>query len=129
MKNNSQIWVRGMIAVLNEFGYRPIVAPRWNRFDTNYSDPGRVIADLAAAYPNKFIWGSDSPFYSYAAKIDGEIVRLISTYQREVEVLKQSPPEVVNRIANINTRGFLKLQVKTHSPKREGSHLGASKIL
>ncbi|HUP81912.1 MAG TPA: hypothetical protein VM260_25395 [Pirellula sp.] len=87
----------------------PNIAPRSIRFDTDYSNPGRVIADLAAAYPKKFLWGSDSPFYSYAAKIDGEIVRLISTYQREVEALKQSPPKVVNQIANVNTRDFLKL--------------------
>ena len=88
----------------------PNIAPRQNRFETDYSDPGRVIADLAAAYPNKFLWGSDTPFYSYAARIDDEVLRLISTYQREVEALKQSPPEVVNRIANVNTRNFLKLQ-------------------
>ena len=88
----------------------PLIRAVTNRFDTNYSDPGRVIADLAAAYPNKFMWGSDSPLYSYAAKLDGEILRLISTYQREVEALKQSPPAVVHRIANVNTRNFLKLQ-------------------
>ena len=88
----------------------PNIAPRQNRFETDYSDPGRVIADLAAAYPNKFLWGSDSPFYSYAARIDDKVLRLISTYQREVEALKQSPPEVVHRIANVNTRNFLKLQ-------------------
>jgi len=87
----------------------PNIAPRSIRFDTDYSNPGRVIADLAVAYPKKFLWGSDSPFYNYAAKIDGEIVRLISTYQREVDALKQSPSEVVNQIANVNTRDFLKL--------------------
>lgn len=88
----------------------PNIAPRSRRFDTNYADPARVIADLAAAYPNKFLWGSDSPFYSYAATIDGDIVKLISTYQREVEALMQSPPEVVQRIADVNTRAYLKLK-------------------
>ncbi len=88
----------------------PNIAPRSRRFESNYSDPAQVIADLAAAYPSKFLWGSDSPFYSYAAKIDGKIVRLISTYRREVEALKSNPPAVVNRIANTNTRAFLGLQ-------------------
>ena len=59
----------------------PYIAPRARRFDTDYTDPGRVIADLAAAYPHKFMWGSDSPFYSYAAEINGQVVRLISTYE------------------------------------------------
>ena len=87
----------------------PFVAKKSRRFDTDYSDPARVIADLAAAYPTKFCWGSDSPFYSYAAEINGEVVRLISTYKKEVAALTASPPDVVNRIANTNTRAFLGL--------------------
>jgi predicted TIM-barrel fold metal-dependent hydrolase len=87
----------------------PNIAPRSRRFDTDYSNPARVIADLAAAYPDKLMWGSDSPFYSYAAGLDGEIVRLVSTYAEEVAALTASPPAVVNRIANSNTRAFLKL--------------------
>lgn len=87
----------------------PYIAPRARRFDSDFTDPARVIADLAAAYPAKFLWGSDSPFYSYAAAIDGQIVRLISTYAREVAALKASPVEVVGRIADTNTRAYLKL--------------------
>lgn len=88
---------------------KPFVAPKGRRFDTDYTDPARVIADLAAAYPHKFMWGSDSPFYSYAAAIDREVVKLISTYEREVVALTTSPPEVVQRIAATNTLNFLKL--------------------
>lgn len=87
----------------------PYIAPRARRFDTDYTNPARVIADLAAAYPNKFMWGSDSPFYSYAAEINGQIVKLISTYEREVAALKTSPSDVVQRIAATNTRNYLKL--------------------
>lgn len=87
----------------------PYIAPRARRFDSDYTNPARVIADLAAAYPNKFMWGSDSPFYSYAAEINGQVVRLISTYEREVAALTASPADVVQRIANTNTRAFLKL--------------------
>ena len=87
----------------------PYIAPRARRFDTDYTNPARVIADLAAAYPTKFLWGSDSPFYSYAAEINGEVVRLISTYAREVAALKAQPPEVLARIADHNTRAWLKL--------------------
>ncbi len=88
---------------------KPFVAPRGRRFDSDYTDPARVIADLAAAYPDKFMWGSDSPFYSYAGEINHEIVRLISTYEAELVALKASPPAVVERIASTNTRAFLKL--------------------
>jgi predicted TIM-barrel fold metal-dependent hydrolase len=93
----------------------PYIAPRNRRFDTDYTDPARVIADLAAAYPNKFMWGSDSPFYSYAAEINGQLVRLISTYAAEVAALKASPAEIVERIASTNTRAYLKLKDESFS--------------
>ena len=88
----------------------PFIAERKRRFDTDYTDPARVIADLAAAYPAKFMWGSDSPFYSYVAMLGGKRVALISTYAREVAALKANPPEVVDRIANRNIRAWLKLK-------------------
>ena len=87
----------------------PYIAPRSRRFDTDYTDPARVIADLAAAYPAKFMWGSDSPFYSYAAAINGKVVKLISTYEREVTALKAAGESVVARIAGTNTLNYLKL--------------------
>lgn len=87
----------------------PYIAPRSRRFDTDYTRPERVIADLAAAYPDKFMWGSDSPFYSYAAEINGQVVRLISTYEKELAALKWNSPDVVQRITDTNTRAFLKL--------------------
>ncbi|RBP39000.1 putative TIM-barrel fold metal-dependent hydrolase [Roseimicrobium gellanilyticum] len=87
----------------------PYVAPRERRFDTDYTDPARVIADLAAAYPDKFLWGSDSPFYSYAAEINEQVVKLISTYEAEVAALKKCGEEVVRRVADVNTRAYLKL--------------------
>lgn len=88
---------------------KPFIAPSSRRFDSDYSDPARVIADLAAAYPDKFLWGSDSPFYSYAAEIDHQVEKLISTYEREVVALKASGPEVVRRIAATNTLKYLQL--------------------
>ena len=86
------------------------IAPRARRFDTDYTDPARVIADLAAAYPAKFMWGSDSPFYSYVAMLGDTRLALISTYAREVAALKANKPEVVDRIANRNIRAWLKLK-------------------
>jgi predicted TIM-barrel fold metal-dependent hydrolase len=88
----------------------PYIAPRARRFDSDYTNPARVIADLAAAYPTKFMWGSDSPFYSYAASINDKVVRLISTYRAEVEALRANPAAVVERIANRNIRDYLRLK-------------------
>lgn len=87
----------------------PYIAERKRRFDSDYTDPARVIADLAAAYPTKFLWGSDSPYYSYVAMLGGERLALISTYRKEVGALKAQPPAVLDRIADGNTRAWLKL--------------------
>ena len=87
----------------------PYIAPKARRFDSDYSDPARVIADLAAAYPDKFIWGSDSPFYSYAAEINHEVVKLISTYEAEMAALLAAGDEVVKKISCTNTLRYLKL--------------------
>ncbi len=87
----------------------PYIAPKERRFDSDYSDPGRVTTDLAAAYPDKFMWGSDSPFYSYAAAISGKVVKLISTYDAEMKALRAAGEEAVKRITSTNTLKFLKL--------------------
>lgn len=88
----------------------PYIAERKRRFDTDYSDPARVIADLAAAYPSKFMWGSDSPYYSYVAMLGSRRIALISTYAREVAALMAQPPAVLERIADRNIRAWLKLK-------------------
>ena len=88
----------------------PYIAPSARRFDTDYTDPARVIEDLAAAYPTKFIWGSDSPYYSYAAMLGDQRVALSSSYAREVAALKANNSEVLARIADGNTRAWLKLK-------------------
>ena len=88
----------------------PYIAERARRFDTDYSNPARVIADLAAAYPTKFMWGSDSPFYSYVAMLGRARMALISTYAREVAALRAQPAAVLDQIANRNTRAWLKLK-------------------
>jgi predicted TIM-barrel fold metal-dependent hydrolase len=88
----------------------PFIAERQRRFDTDYTDPARVIRDLAAAYPTKFMWGSDSPYYSYVAMLGGKRLALISTYAKEVGALKAQPADVVDRIADRNIRAWLKLK-------------------
>src|SRR5690606_4515208 len=52
------------------------IAPLERRFDSDYTRPAQVLRDLAEAYPNKMMWGSDSPFYSYVATHSGSVMRL-----------------------------------------------------
>jgi len=73
------------------------------RFPSDYADPARVLADLASAYPDKLIWGSDTPFDSYVDKN----IQLISSYRQEADVLSSLDDEVKKRIAHDNTRAFL----------------------
>lgn len=87
-----------------------VVAPRSRRFQSNFQNPAQVIADLAAAYPHKFLWGSDSPFYSYVGQLDGGLLSLVSSYEKEFTALKAQPASVLERIAHKNTMQFLKLQ-------------------
>jgi predicted TIM-barrel fold metal-dependent hydrolase len=95
----------------------PYIAERKRRFDSDFTDPARVIADLAAAYPEKFMWGSDSPYYSYVAMLGSKRLALISTYEREMKALKAQPAEVIDRIANRNTRAWLKLKDESILPR------------
>lgn len=85
----------------------PSIAPRERRFDSDYTQPARVLADLDAAYQGKLMWGSDSPYYSYIAQSAGETYSLRSSYQRETSFLHALPEETKNRIANSHTRAWL----------------------
>jgi predicted TIM-barrel fold metal-dependent hydrolase len=96
----------------------PAVAPQSRRFPSDYHQPAQVIADLAAAYPKKFLWGSDSPFYSYVGEFHGGVLSLLSSYEKEVVALKAQPPGVVERIANQNTLEFLKLKDDDFLPEK-----------
>ena len=46
----------------------PAMAQEPDRFPANYSSPADVIAKLVAAYPNTFLWGSDSPYYQFISR-------------------------------------------------------------
>jgi predicted TIM-barrel fold metal-dependent hydrolase len=89
----------------------PIVAPLSRRFDSDYSRPAQVLRDMAEAYPNKLMWGSDSPYYSFVAVIEGQRISLRSDYASEVAALRALPLQLQQQISETNTLNLLKHQV------------------
>lgn len=87
----------------------PIVAPEGERFPSDYTRPGRVLADLAAAYPDKLMWGTDSPFYSYAGKSGANVLSLRSSYAREASALDDLSATSLNQVTCANTLAYLQL--------------------
>jgi len=81
----------------------PAVAAPGERFQTDYSSPETVLRDLAEAFPDKLIWGTDAPFHS----IHYEHVRLQSSYRREIACLEALPAALQERIAHRNTLAWL----------------------
>jgi predicted TIM-barrel fold metal-dependent hydrolase len=85
----------------------PIVAPVMRRFESDYSRPEKVLLDLAEAHPQKLLWGSDSPYYSYVADFEGKPLSLRSSYREEVDCLMALPVDLRRQVAEENTRRFL----------------------
>ena len=87
----------------------PLVARAADRFPADYRDPAAVLHALAEAYPNKLIWGSDTPFQSYVAMHDGQLLSLLSTYEEEVACLHGLPAPLRDRVAHRNLLDLLRL--------------------
>lgn len=64
-----------------------LVAPADNRPEADYARPETVMKALYDLLPDRMMWGSDAPFYSYAGSHDGAVLRLLSTYEREIAAL------------------------------------------
>lgn len=85
----------------------PVVAAREERFDSDYTSPGKVLNDLAARYPTKMMWGSDSPGHSYASSFGGTSLSLWSSYDLEVKYLREVDPDLRASVACTNAQAFL----------------------
>jgi len=85
------------------------VAREEARFPSDYRDPPRVLADLYDAYPDRFLWGSDSPFYNWITD-QGELpCSLKTTYMEEVNALYELPEAARHAVTNRNTLAYLSL--------------------
>jgi predicted TIM-barrel fold metal-dependent hydrolase len=89
------------------------VAPANRRFKADYRDPTAVLLALAEAYPTKLIWGSDTPFQSYVADIDGKFVSLRSTYAAETACVHALPKNLRQAAGHDNLLALLQLKDAT----------------
>lgn len=81
------------------------IAPVDRRFVADYTDPTATLVALAETYPDKFIWGSDTPFQSY---VDHDLA-LVSTYAAETECLRALPPSLHQTVTCDNLLNLLQL--------------------
>jgi predicted TIM-barrel fold metal-dependent hydrolase len=85
----------------------PIVAPVERRFQSDYSQPAVVLGDLARSYTGKVLWGSDSPYHSYCARVEDQTLELMSSFERETGFLKALPDDLIAEIAYSNVVKWL----------------------
>jgi predicted TIM-barrel fold metal-dependent hydrolase len=82
------------------------------RFETDYSFPGKVLSDLAVAYPDTIIWGSDTPanyFFRIFNYSKDNIIecKLKSTYDSEILALNALKVNDKRKVSYENTLNFL----------------------
>lgn len=83
------------------------VAVPERRVQADYTRPDAVLKVLAEMLPDRLMWGSDAPFYSYAAKHDENPLRLLSSYAREVAALDLLTDRQKTAVLHDNTIRFL----------------------
>lgn len=84
-----------------------VVAEPQRRLPSDYTRPEQVMKDLCDLLPDRLMWGSDAPFYSYAALHDGKPLALFSTYEREAAALCLLTEKQKLDITRNNTLRFL----------------------
>lgn len=89
-----------------------VVAPPERRFKADYADPPAALAAFAETYPERILWGSDAPYFSYVAVFthpDGhrDHFDLRSSMRREAEALAGLSNEMTAAIASDNPRAWL----------------------
>lgn len=98
----------------------PHIAPKGRRFDTDYTDPARALRDLTEAYPDKLLWGSDSPYHSY---VDATLT-LWASYSDEAQCLYALPEPLRRRVACENAVRWFDLPRPEERPAPYGGVYG-----
>lgn len=90
----------------------PVTAVGERKYPTDYRDCGAALTAFASAYPEKILWGSDAPYFSYVApfvKPDGTRMTfdLRSSMTRELAALRALPDDLLQKAAGDNPRAWL----------------------
>lgn len=90
----------------------PAVPPPAERVDADYGHPQTALRQIAEAFPDTMMWGTDAPYYSYIKKFTDargvtEDERLRSSYGAECAILNALPRPLIQKIAFDNTVQFL----------------------
>ena len=99
----SALRVHCQLAVENS----PVVASPEIRFQSDYTRPERVLRDLAEAYPDRLLWGSDAPYYSFVGETEFGTFRLKSTYADEAACAHALPVALREKVTRENTLRWL----------------------
>lgn len=109
------VWVdTAALKIQVQLGYErsPLMPTPAQLFATDYADHCQVMRDLAARYPDKIVWGTDSPAYSFICRrqqASGHeaIFRLKALYEDEKRALDGLRPALRRRVGNVNTLDFI----------------------
>lgn len=87
-------------------------AAKKNRYeieDFSFDKPEKVLYQLTAIFPDRLLWGSDSPCSFLTNFSDNALVEFSEkyTYEADIKVLRSLPFNYINQIANKNTLRFL----------------------
>ncbi|MGE9290288.1 MAG: amidohydrolase family protein [Puniceicoccales bacterium] len=86
------------------------VARTEDRFVSDYRNPAEVLRDLYESYPNKLIWGTDSPYYSWRSS-RGELPEsFLSSYEGEWDCVEALPVAGRKAVTSGNTLAWLGIE-------------------
>lgn len=83
------------------------------KIPADYRDPSKVFAEIARRFPDKFMWGTDNPGYTYVSstplKPGGKPYRLAlwSSMEREKGLLKRVAGKLRRKVAFENALDFI----------------------
>ncbi|HSW45918.1 MAG TPA: amidohydrolase family protein [Phycisphaerae bacterium] len=81
----------------------PIIPPKPDRVDADYSNPAAVLETIHAMLPGRYMWGSDNPFMSWC---DNDI-RILYSYEREADVLAALPEPIRHSMSHTGPEDWL----------------------
>jgi predicted TIM-barrel fold metal-dependent hydrolase len=116
----SNVWVDcaahlAACSLAHEIPDSPFVASRGERVDADYGKPADVLRAIHQILGDRYMWGSDNPFMSWA----DDIIRVVFSYRDEMRVLKELPQDIQTDMLTAGPRAWL---FGTHGTPLAASH-------